>query len=93
MSGVSGVTIWRRVTPRHLPSGSALPPAGTPVLALAWAIGTSRAVDRVRSRRARLNVKPSPKARDLDRAFVRHVAPPDASQSPNVIAAGRTLAP
>ena len=73
MMEVLPITIWRRVTSRGLASGPVTDPAETPVLVPLWTTSISRTAQRVRVRRGRLNVKPSPKSRDLDRAFARHV--------------------
>jgi hypothetical protein len=47
--------------------------AGAPGLAPPWTGAMFRAADRIRARRGRLNVKPSPKTRELNRAFALHV--------------------
>ena len=63
----------RRIVPGVLDIGRVPRPApdDMPVLVPLWTTSLSRTAKRVRARRARPNLKSSPKTRDLDRAFLR----------------------
>jgi hypothetical protein len=73
VTGISRVTIWRRVMPTGVSGRFSITSAGAPGLAALRTGATFRGPDRIRARRGRLNVKPSPKSRALDRAFALHV--------------------